>query len=396
MHPLSTLFTFTTILLSAAVIAITGQQPHLPTPATSQKFPTTKQAHQITPSFPSAPTTSGTSAPPYRSTPLSKPAKKLKLTTLVSNPATSTLSADTLPPFQSLTPQVPATQPTYLPTETVNTTLRESLVNILCTSQNGGYFNAISGSGVLVSKKGVILTNAHVAQYFLLHNYKPNTIDCLIRTGSPAVAKYHATLAYLPPAWIQTNAQQIKSAEATGTGEDDYAFLYVTSSLDGSPLPSQFPNITLALDTASESDPVVIASYPAQFLGGASIQTSLYASSAVSGVKKLYTFASTTGPVDAVSVGSPINAQAGSSGGGVARLMDGALFAIVTTATAGTTTQNRELRAVTLSHIDRSLALYGKGGLVPFLTEGNWVDKSDDFNTNIAPELTKQLTDALK
>ncbi len=302
----------------------------------------------------------------------------------------------------------PATLPTPVPTppppavaynspEVVNTQIRESLVNILCTTQTGGSMQSISGSGVLISSKGIVLTNAHVGQFFLLKDYAgPHSINCVIRTGSPAMAQYSATLLYLPPAWVTTNAKEIKSAAAVGTGEDDYAFLLITGRLDGTSLPAKFPNALLALDVPEVGDPVVLASYPAQFLGASSIQMNLYTSSAVSTVQKLYTFAAENGPIDVVSLGSSIVAQSGSSGGAAARLTDGALYGIITTATEGTTTDTRELRAITLAHIDRSLTKYGKGGLVPFLTSGNTTEKADDFNTNVAPGLTKQLTDALR
>ena len=65
--------------------------------------------------------------------------------------------------------------------------LRKALVNIICTVSAGTVLRSISGSGVIISSKGVVLTNAHIGQYFLLSDYpsKGNTF-CVIRTGSPA------------------------------------------------------------------------------------------------------------------------------------------------------------------------------------------------------------------
>ena len=40
----------------------------------------------------------------------------------------------------------------------------------------GRLFNPISGSGVIVDSRGVVLTNAHVGQFFLLHDYPRQTI----------------------------------------------------------------------------------------------------------------------------------------------------------------------------------------------------------------------------
>ncbi len=295
-------------------------------------------------------------------------------------------------PSQATTASTPVT---YLPSDIVNDQLRASLVNIICTSQSGT--EPISGSGLMVSSRGVVLTNAHVAQFFLLRDYgRPNNIDCIIRTGSPATAKYKAKLLYIPSAWIEANASQIKNGEASGTGEDDYALLLITSRTDGSALPEVFPHVSITIDSPSQDEPVVVAAYPAQFLGGTNILMNLYASSAISTVKQLFTFASGQGPVDAISVGSPINAQSGSSGGGVARLQDGAVEAMISTATEGASTNKRELHAITLAHIDRSLVKYDMGGLVPFLTEGDLSEKATNFNTNVAPKLTRLLTDALK
>src|SRR3989344_8619427 len=83
--------------------------------------------------------------------------------------------------------------------EQINIETRAALVNILCTSRTG--INGISGSGIIVDSRGVILTNAHVGQYFLLRDYiNPGNITCTVRIGSPAQERYTATLLYLPPA----------------------------------------------------------------------------------------------------------------------------------------------------------------------------------------------------
>lgn len=278
----------------------------------------------------------------------------------------------------------------------VNVALRASLVNILCTTGAGGYFYPISGSGVIIDTRGVILTNAHVGQYFLLRDYPtPDNVTCVVRTGSPATAAYNARLIYLPPAWIDANASQIKSTTATGTGENDYAFLLITSSVSGAALPTSFPALTLSTDIPTPGDEVVLAAYPAQYLGGAIIQQNLYASSAVTTVQALYTFSTIASPVDAISLGSSIVSQEGSSGGAVARAQDGVLLGIIATETTGTTTADRELRAITLGHIDRSLAQYGQGGIATLLS-GDVQAEADTFNQTIAPDLTQKLIDALK
>jgi hypothetical protein len=301
-----------------------------------------------------------------------------------------------MPPTAPVAVLAPAatTSPALSP-ETVNALLRQSLVNILCLTTSGGALRPISGSGVIIDTRGIILTNAHVAQFFLLRDYPyANDIQCAIRTGSPATAKYQARLLYLPPVWVHANAAQLKSAEAVGTGENDYAFLQITKTTDGSPLPSTFPAVTVSLDEPQEGEPAEVAAYPAQFLGGTTIQNNLYASSAVTPIQTLYTFGSET--IDAFSVGSSVVSQSGSSGGAVARLSDGALVGIIATATEGTSTASRDLHAITLAHIQRSLQALGTGGLVDLLLKGNLNQKADDFAANVAPGLTQELEAALK
>src|SRR3989344_7756180 len=90
-------------------------------------------------------------------------------------------------PATSATPAAPVTTPTPAPVptksqEVINDETRAALVNILCTPQTG--INGISGSGVVIDSRGVILTNAHVGQYFLLRDYlTPGNITCTVRIG---------------------------------------------------------------------------------------------------------------------------------------------------------------------------------------------------------------------
>ena len=275
---------------------------------------------------------------------------------------------------------------------TVNTRTRAALVNIFCTPKTGG---PLSGSGIIVDSRGVILTNAHVAQFLLLQSALPEgRITCIVRTGSPAKPAYYAKLLYISTAWIDANASKIGQSHATGNGENDYAFLQIIGSVDDSPLPNTFSFAQMTTDKPSKGDEVLLAGYPAGFLESATIQKGLYITSSFTTVENLFTFKDPK-KVDLVSVGGTVVSQSGASGGSVVRQRDGALLAVIATASDAANTASRDLRAITLAHIDRSLAAEGKGGIAALLT-GDLSQKLEDFNTNTAPALAKKLLEALK
>lgn len=223
--------------------------------------------------------------------------------------------------------------------------LREALVNIICYAPGGGGLHSISGSGVFVDPKGIILTNAHVAQYFLLAS---RDVSCTIRSGGPATDKYEATLIYLPDAWVNANADILTKTDPVGTGEYDFAFLAVTKSATSADLPSSYPSIPLAQLPPASGTPVVIASYGAQFLEAGQIQSSLFPTVVFGSVKDVYTFALNT--IDILALGGSAAAQEGSSGGGVADA-SGALIGTITTSTVQGATDTRSLDAITASYI---------------------------------------------
>ncbi len=279
--------------------------------------------------------------------------------------------------------------------EKINTESRAALVNILCIAKSGSGIGSVSGSGVIVDSRGTILTNAHIAQFFLLKDYpSPNSVDCVVRTGSPAEPKYHAELLYLPPAWIEENASQLKAEKPMGTGEHDYAFLRITGTInpEGS-LPSSFPALSIAIDDPIIGEEALLAAYPAGFLDGTSIERDLYITSAFTVIQKLFTF-DEKGFIDVVSIGGTVVSQGGSSGGAVVRAKDGKVLGLIATATAGATTGDRDLRAIVLSHVNRSLAAQGKGGVGALLAK-NPIEEATNFATTLAPGEKEKLIQAL-
>lgn len=224
--------------------------------------------------------------------------------------------------------------------------LRAALVNIICYASAGSGLHSISGSGVFIDPKGVIVTNAHIAQYFLL---AARGVSCDIRAGSPAANKYDATLTYISPAWLNANTNVLAQAEPSGTGEYDFAFLAVTKSATNISLPTSFPHIPLAASAPSHYGvPVVIASYGAQFLVSSQVQSALFPTIVFGSVKDVFTFASST--IDVLALGGSAAAQEGSSGGGIADAA-GALTGVITTSTTEGATDTRKLDAITASYI---------------------------------------------
>ena len=223
--------------------------------------------------------------------------------------------------------------------------IRGALVNIICYAPAGGNLHSISGSGVLIDPKGIILTNAHIAQYLLLADLN---ISCTIRTGSPAVNTYKAALIHISPSWVHANATILTQSNPVGTGEFDFALLGVTKSATSAPLPSSFPYIPLGRQTPPSKSVVVIASYGAQFLESAQIQSSLYPTIVFGSIKDIFTFA--VNSIDVIALGGSAAAQEGSSGGGVADA-SGNLIATITTSTIEGSTDTRSLDAITASYI---------------------------------------------
>lgn len=268
--------------------------------------------------------------------------------------------------------------------DAVNVSTRTALVNILC-QPHGGSLSPISGSGVLIDPRGIILTNAHVAQFVLLSESPEINLTCTVRTGAPARDTWDAEVLYIPPVWVQAHAAEITNTHPLGTGEHDYALLYITGSANNSPLPAQFPY--LSPDTREAigfvNDQVLAASYPAEFIGGINAEYDLYPDSSVTTIGQLLTFS--TGTVDLLSLGGIIEAQSGSSGGAVVNAWD-KLIGVITTTSEGASTADRDLRAVTLSYIDRDLATQTGFGLTATLA-GDPALEAQDFNTRIAPDL---------
>lgn len=292
-------------------------------------------------------------------------------TPFVENPVATTSAAETVPVIQKVVIPQKKTKPAALAPSTsvpassaVTTTiptpiqsvvenssldssassLRGALVNIICTAPAGSALHSISGSGVFIDSKGIILTNAHVAQNFLLAD---RGVSCVIRSGSPAVDSYNAALIYISPAWLHANSGVLTETAPNGTGEYDFALLAATGSV-GRPNTSIFPSIPIATTPPAAGTPVVIASYGAQFLQSSQVQFALSPTVVFGSVKDVFTFETNT--IDVLALGGSAAAQEGSSGGGVAD-SSGSLVGTITTSTITGSTDTRSLNAITASYI---------------------------------------------
>lgn len=223
--------------------------------------------------------------------------------------------------------------------------LRQALVNIICIVRGSRSIFSISGSGVIVDSKGIILTNAHIGQYFLL---KDNKVSCTIRTGGPATDKYTADLMYISPAWIGANPGIIAQLKPKGTGEFDFALLGITGSATSDPLPASFPSVPLANKAPEIGTSIAVATYGAQTLTSEQIKNSLFPTVVLGTVESWLTFDTNT--PDVIALGGSAAAQEGSSGGGVINVT-GQLVGTITTSKVEGDFSARSINALTASYI---------------------------------------------
>lgn len=267
----------------------------------------------------------------------------------------------------------------------------EALVNIYCTFTTDDSIRTTTGTGFFVHSKGVILTNAHVAQFLLLETTDTfGDASCTIRTGSPAAPAYIADLLYISPAWVETYATQIDAIAPSGTGERDYALLYVTETMSGEPLPEVFPALEIDTDLLPQSiknTEVIAAGYPVHADTDNTV-TGLFTAGATTTISELYTFGSNY--ADVFSIRGTTVGEQGASGGPVTT-PEGAAIGMITTKGNDSEDGTGSLRAITLSHIDRTIT-EETGYSLSQNIDGDIPTKALRFSETIAPFLISLLT----
>ena len=241
-----------------------------------------------------------------------------------------------------------------IPPEKATSTALDALVNIYCSYKNGNTLHVTTGTGFFLDTSGVILTNAHVAQFLLLEDIIGEA-QCVIRAGNPAQTQYTAELLYISPKWIRENASLLNNPKPQGTGERDYALLYVTAGVDGKPMPGTFPalpfDVTL-LKRSLVNEEVYAAGYPADALLANGADTPLIPKLATTTVAELMTFGSNYADIFSIS-GSDIG-ERGSSGGPIVT-KDGDTIGMISTKGDDTQFGQGTLRAISISYIDRTI-----------------------------------------
>jgi hypothetical protein len=267
----------------------------------------------------------------------------------------------------------------------------EALVNIYCTFVTNEYIRTTTGTGFFIDPDGVIITNAHVAQFLLFESTTENgETECVVRSGDPATPTYHAELLYIPPAWVQQNAAVMSSDVPMGTGERDYALLYVSSRIDNTPLPAHFPALsfdTSLLPITTRDTTITAAGYPATNLIQHGPDADLMPQKAITTVSELYTFGSNY--ADVISIrGSSVGAE-GASGGPVLN-SNGDVIGIIVTRGDDALDGAGSLRAITISHIERTLQQETGFSLAQNLN-GNLPYRADVFAKTMSPFLLAML-----
>lgn len=279
----------------------------------------------------------------------------------------------------------------FTPNTAITNDPREALVNIICTQITDKYKRTTTGTGFFIHPSGVILTNAHVAQLLLLENSKEvGDLNCIIRTGNPASPMYEASLLYIPPSWILAHANQITADKPSGTGERDYALLYVTAGLDNKPMPQVFPAIGVETDPLTYNQvnaKVRVSGYPAAafFTEGPSVE--LIPKIASSAISDIYTFGNNT--ADIFSIRGTEIGQQGSSGGPIVNEI-GHVIGLISTKGDDSTDGVGSLRALTMDYINRTIR-EETGYSFEQSINGNLPYRAQIFKDTLFPFLSKLL-----
>lgn len=300
-------------------------------------------------------------------------------------PPSTVPSKPPITPTPTAVAPVATEQKVTLDTST-ESTIANTVVSIVCVRYNGNKIHLTNGSGVLVSSKGVVLTNSHVAQMFLL---KDKGYDCSIRRENIPTYGFKAIPLFINEDWVEDNFLAISSPSPVGTGENDYALLLITANTNPAlSLPRSFP--AAVINTASEAaeigDDVTVAGYPGIQTNDFNIATQASLKTDKTTIKNVFTLDRIT--VDVFATRDTPVAKRGSSGGGV--FEDNKLIGTIVTTSPGTSPTSLVINALTLDYINRDIK-DATGKTLKEILGGDLTAQAASFGSSVAPRLTELL-----
>lgn len=299
------------------------------------------------------------------------------------------------PPTQTTSPTQSAPAPAIVsekitvtsapaPDTSAINSIENVLVNILCIRQIGNKISLTTGSGVIISSTGVVLTNAHVAQQFLL---KDAGYNCTLRRENIPLYGFNAVPLYISETWIEENYLQLNNSTPTGTGKYDYALLLITGNTNPTLALPAFPSLKINTDSnfLDAGDMVTIAGYPGKMTSSLEIAKNTELQTDRVRIREIFTLGQNT--VDVVATGDTTVAQRGSSGGGAFK--DNVLGGIIVSTNSGSSAGYLVANVLTLSYINREIKNETGRSLSSFIT-GNLQKQAEDFEL-VAPHLEELL-----
>jgi len=260
---------------------------------------------------------------------------------------------------------------------------RKTTVNVVCLRPVRGGTSVSSGSGVVISARGLVATNAHVARFFLLSE---NDVSCSVTHPSMPALGHAATLVYISPDWVRENADAPGGARASGTGEEDYAFVSIEPSVF-TPEVFDYAPVDARDGVVREGDEVAIAGYPGAPRSLLDFGARLRFQVDRVDIVDVFSFGGGA-PDILLTTETPVAAE-GASGGGLFK--NGKLVGLIATTIRGR--RGESASALALSYINRDLRRDART-TIDELAEGDPLEAASSFASENAA-LRRLLESAL-
>jgi hypothetical protein len=223
------------------------------------------------------------------------------------------------------------------------------VVNILCINKTKTNIKMTTGSGVIISSSGLVLTNTHVANNFLFDNKSKDSYkECTIRRENIPTYGFNAEPVYMSEEWFRDNQSFFSSSNPKGDGQNDYAILAITTNTNPAlrvPTNFDYARVITNEDILEKGKTVTVAAYPGIHTGVFEVDSNGKLKQSKTFISELMTFDSDS--IDVISTGPNEVAKKGSSGGGVFNGQD--LIGIVVTTDSNS--EGSYINAITLPYI---------------------------------------------